>query len=72
MAGESRTAVFAALAWNAALAGLKGLAAAFTGSAAMLAETFHSIEDAGNQVSARCTSGRKGSWSRRTCTSETG
>ncbi len=50
MAGESRTAVIAALAGNGALAILKGVAAAATGSAAMLAETFHSLADTGNQV----------------------
>lgn len=47
---ESRTAVIAALLGNASLAVLKGIAAAATGSAAMLAETFHSIADTGNQV----------------------
>jgi cation diffusion facilitator family transporter len=47
---ESRTAVVAALLGNLALAVLKGLSAAVTGSAAMLAETFHSIADTGNQV----------------------
>ena len=47
---ESRTAVVAALLGNAALALLKGIAAALTGSAAMLAETFHSVADTGNQV----------------------
>lgn len=47
---ESRTAVVAALLGNGSLAVLKGIAAAFTGSAAMLAETFHSIADTGNQV----------------------
>ena len=47
---ESRTAVVAALLGNAALALLKGIAAAVTGSAAMLAETFHSIADTGNQI----------------------
>jgi len=47
---ESRTAVVAALLGNASLALLKGIAAAVTGSAAMLAETFHSIADTGNQV----------------------
>jgi cation diffusion facilitator family transporter len=48
--GESRTAVLAALLGNAALAALKGVAAAFTGSAAMLAETFHSLADTGNEA----------------------
>jgi len=47
---ESRTAVIAALAGNGALAVLKGAAAAVTGSAAMLAETFHSLADTGNEV----------------------
>lgn len=50
MASESKTAVVAALLGNAALAVLKGATAATTGSAAMLAETFHSLADAGNQV----------------------
>jgi cation diffusion facilitator family transporter len=50
MASESRTAVIAALVGNAALAVLKGATAAVTGSAAMLAETFHSLADTGNQV----------------------
>jgi cation diffusion facilitator family transporter len=47
---ESKTAVAAAFAGNAALAVLKGIGAAVTGSAAMLAETFHSIADTGNQA----------------------
>src|SRR6266508_2538955 len=47
---ESKTAVTAALLGNAALAVLKGAAAVSTGSAAMLAETFHSVADSGNQV----------------------
>jgi len=47
---ESRTAVIAALTGNGLLAVLKGTSAAATGSAAMLAETFHSIADTGNQV----------------------
>jgi len=47
---ESKTAVLAALLGNGALAVLKGTAAAFTGSAAMLAETFHSVADTGNQA----------------------
>ena len=47
---ESKTAVTAALLGNAALALLKGTSAVFTGSAAMLAETFHSIADTGNQT----------------------
>jgi cation diffusion facilitator family transporter len=47
---ESKAAVTAALLGNTALAVLKGVAAAATGSAAMLAETLHSIADAGNQA----------------------
>jgi cation diffusion facilitator family transporter len=47
---ESGTAVVAALVGNGALAILKGASAAFTGSAAMLAETFHSIADTGNEA----------------------
>ena len=47
---ESRTAVLAALLGNLALAILKGVSAALTGSAAMLAETFHSCADTGNQA----------------------
>ena len=47
---ESRTAVVAALLGNLALAVLKGISAAVTGSAAMLAETFHSLADTGNQI----------------------
>lgn len=50
MAGESKVAVAAALVGNGALAVLKGVAAALTGSASMLAETFHSIADTGNQA----------------------
>jgi cation diffusion facilitator family transporter len=47
---ESRTAVVAALLGNGALVILKGIAAAVTGSAAMVAETFHSVADTGNQA----------------------
>src|SRR5688572_23210018 len=47
---ESRAAVLTALAGNGALAVFKGIIAATTGSSAMLAETFHSIADAGNQA----------------------
>jgi divalent metal cation (Fe/Co/Zn/Cd) transporter len=50
VAGESTIAVAAALAGNGALAVLKGVAALTTGRAAMLAETFHSLADTGNQV----------------------
>jgi cation diffusion facilitator family transporter len=47
---ESKTAVVAALLGNAALAILKGVSAMASGSAAMLAETFHSLADTGNQL----------------------
>jgi divalent metal cation (Fe/Co/Zn/Cd) transporter len=47
---ESKTAVVAALVDNGSLAGLKGTSAAFTGSAAMLAETFHSVADTANEA----------------------
>jgi cation diffusion facilitator family transporter len=47
---ESRIAVAAALVGNLALALLKAISAFVTGSAAMLAETFHSAADTGNQV----------------------
>jgi len=50
MASESKTAVVAALVGNAALVMLEGAIAATTGSAAMLAETFHSLADTGNQM----------------------
>jgi len=50
MASESKTAVVAALVGNAALVMLEGAIAATTGSAAMLAETVHSLADTGNQM----------------------
>src|ERR1051325_2982648 len=50
MAEESKLAVIAAFAGNAALAVFKGVVAALTGSAALLAETFHSVADTGNQT----------------------
>jgi cation diffusion facilitator family transporter len=50
MPEESKLAVVAALIGNAALAVLKATAAVFTGSASMLAETFHSLADTGNQA----------------------
>lgn len=50
MREDSRGAVVAALVGNLALATLKGVAAAVTGSAAMLAETLHSLADTGNQI----------------------
>ena len=50
VANESKVAVVAALLGNAALVVLKGISAVATGSAAMLAETLHSIADTGNEV----------------------
>jgi cation diffusion facilitator family transporter len=47
---ESLTSVLAALAANLAIAVAKGVAAALTGSAALFAETLHTIADAGNEV----------------------
>lgn len=49
MAG-SRGEVVKALAVNAVIAASKGVAAAITGSGAMLAETLHSFADCGNQL----------------------
>jgi cation diffusion facilitator family transporter len=48
--GESWTSVMAALAANTAIAVAKGTAAALTGSPALLAETLHTVADAGNEV----------------------
>ena len=42
--------MLAAFAANAAIALAKGIAAAFTGSPALLAETLHTVADAGNEV----------------------
>jgi cation diffusion facilitator family transporter len=47
---ESLTSVLSALAANTAIAVAKGVAAALTGSAALLAETLHTVADAGNEV----------------------
>ena len=48
--GDSTRAVLVALAANLAIAAAKGVAAWFTRSGAMLAETVHSLADCGNQV----------------------
>ena len=47
--GDSKKTVLYALGANFAVAVVKGLAAYFTGSGAMLAETVHSVADCGNQ-----------------------
>jgi len=48
MTSESKTAIFAAIAGNLAIAVTKLIAAYFTGSSAMLSEGIHSIVDTGN------------------------
>ncbi len=50
MSDESLFSVLAALAANIAIAIAKGVAAALTGSAALLAETLHTVADTGNEV----------------------
>lgn len=47
---ESLSSVLVALGANAAIAAAKGTAAALTGSPALLAETLHTVADAGNEV----------------------
>lgn len=48
--GDSTRAILFALGANFAIAVSKGMAAFFTGSSAMLAETVHSLADCGNQL----------------------
>lgn len=50
MSGSSRKVIFAALIGNTLVAVTKFVAAAVTGSAAMLSEGIHSLVDTGNQV----------------------
>ena len=47
---QSLASVLTALAANTAIAVAKGIAAALTGSPALLAETLHTVADAGNEV----------------------
>jgi cation diffusion facilitator family transporter len=49
-ADPSLRSVLAALAANSLIAAAKGIAAALTGSSALLAETLHTVADAGNEV----------------------
>src|SRR5919205_2539017 len=48
MASDSKTAIFAAILGNVAIAVTKFIVASITGSAAMLSEAIHSVVDTGN------------------------
>jgi cation diffusion facilitator family transporter len=48
--GNTMLSVLVALAANLSIATAKGVAAALTGSAALFAETLHSVADAGNEI----------------------
>lgn len=50
MATESKTAIYAALLGNLAIAVTKLIAASITGSSAMVSEAIHSLVDTGNEV----------------------
>ncbi|MGD8999583.1 MAG: cation diffusion facilitator family transporter [Granulosicoccaceae bacterium] len=50
MAGDSRKVIYAALVGNTLISATKFLAAAITGSSAMLSEGIHSVVDTGNQL----------------------